>query len=732
MISLEKLTKVIKKLPDWKAPGPDFVQGFWIKNFTSLHQDFCTHLRHCLESHEVPLWMTKGRTVLIQKDKSKGNVANNYRPITCLPLSWKILTGIISEEVYSFLDDQKYLPNEQKGCRKNAKGTHDLLFIDKMILKEVKRKQRNLFVGWIDYKKAYDMIPHTWIMECLRSLGINENICKLIENSMRSWRVELTCGSDSLGEVFIKRGIFQGDSLSPLLFVICLIPVTYILRNMSQGYHFEMNELKINHLLFMDDLKLYASSQKALDSLVQTVRIFSSDIGMQFGIEKCAVLRMHRGVMKDLSGIRLPDDCEIRGLKEGESYKYLGVLEADEIKSREMREKISTEYKRRVRKILESKLNGGNLIQAINTYAVSLIRYSAAFSDWTLEEINGLDIRTRKLMTMHKALHPKSDVDRLYLPRRVGGRGLLNIKDTITQAKMSLDKYVEDSEEDLIMAARNVRESVDVIETIGVFKNRLINERMRKWKEKQLHGQYARQTDEVSNDERWLWLKDGGLKRETESLIIAAQNQSIRTNHVKAKIDKSQGNSKCRMCQQSDETINHILSECPKLAQKEYKRRHDWVGKRIHWEVCRVNGITVPPKWYNHVPQPVIENEMCKILWDFNVQTDHVIEARRPDMIVIDKTTRKCVIVDFAVPFDSRVSAKEQEKILKYQDLARELKKLWDLPIKVVPIVIGALGAPSVNLRKWIGELRIETRIVELQKTTLLHSARILRKVLEV
>ena len=255
---------------------------------------------------------------------------------------------------------------------------------------------------------------------------------------------------------------------------------------------------------------------------------------------------------------------------------------------------------------------------------------------------------------------------------------------------------------------------------------------MRKWKEKQLHGLYASQTDEVSNDERWLWLKDGGLKRETESLIIAAQNQSIRTNHVKAKIDKSQGNSKCRMCQQSDEAINHILSECPKLAQKEYKRRHDWVGKRIHWEVCRVNGITVPPKWYNHVPQPVIENEMCKILWDFNVQTDHVIEARRPDMIVIDKTTRKCVIVDFAVPFDSRVSAKEQEKILKYQDLARELKKLWDLPIKVVPIVIGALGAPSVNLRKWIGELRIETRIVELQKTTLLHSARILRKVLEV
>jgi len=78
-----------------------------------------------------------------------------------------------------------------------------------MILKEVKRRKRNLFVGWIDYKKAFDMVPHTWISECLNMFGINQQICNLIEESIKSWRVELSCGDQSLGEVLIRERYFS-------------------------------------------------------------------------------------------------------------------------------------------------------------------------------------------------------------------------------------------------------------------------------------------------------------------------------------------------------------------------------------------------------------------------------------------------------------------------------------------------------------------------------------------
>ena len=87
-------------MPNWKSPGPDLVQGFCLKYFSSLHERARLQLKKCLDSGFVPSWFTRGRTSLLQKDKSKGNVAINYRPITCLPLLWKLLTGVIADQIY--------------------------------------------------------------------------------------------------------------------------------------------------------------------------------------------------------------------------------------------------------------------------------------------------------------------------------------------------------------------------------------------------------------------------------------------------------------------------------------------------------------------------------------------------------------------------------------------------------------------------------------------------------
>ena len=150
--------------------------------------------------------------------------------------------------MYRFLEGNDLLPEEQKGCRRNSKGTADL-FIDKMLLEEVKFRKRSLAMGWIDHRKAYDMLPHSWIIECLVILGINGKVQNLLQESRKKWKVELTCGKKELGEVSIKRGIFQGDALSPFLFMIALIPLTSVLRNVKAGYSFVTNKEKINHFI---------------------------------------------------------------------------------------------------------------------------------------------------------------------------------------------------------------------------------------------------------------------------------------------------------------------------------------------------------------------------------------------------------------------------------------------------------------------------------------------------
>ena len=131
----------------------------------------------------------------------------------------------------------------------------------------------------------------------------------------------------------------------------------------------------------------------------------------------------------------------------------------------------------------------------------------------------------------------------------------------------------------------------------------------------------------------WKW----NFKRETKSLQIAAQNNAIRTNHIKARIDLVQQIGRCWLCGYRDETINHIISNCSRLAFKEYNTRHDWVGKVIHWELCKKFKLDHTNKWYAHNPAFLLENETHKLLCDFAIQLDHLISARRPNFRFISK-----------------------------------------------------------------------------------------------
>ena len=200
----------------------------------------------------------------------------------------------------------------------------------------------------------------------------------------------------------------------------------------------------------MDDLKLYSRSENGLDSLVQTVAVF---IGMEFGIGKCAMLVMEKRKMKSV-GIELLDGKFIKSLLEGESYKYLGILEADKSFKEKMKLNVSKEYIRRLRKDLKSQLNGANLVRGFNTWAVSLLRYSAAFVGWRKSKLQALDRKSRKFFTIYGALHPKSDVHKFYTPRKEGGSGLISIDDCVVLAIRGLQVYVHGSEERLIQTAR--------------------------------------------------------------------------------------------------------------------------------------------------------------------------------------------------------------------------------------------------------------------------------------
>ena len=124
---------------------------------------------------------------------------------------WKSSSGVIADQIYGHLDQQKLLSEGQQGCRKRSRETNDLLYIERAVIKEVKPRKKNLALAWIDYKKAYDMVPHLWIKECLDLFGVAEDFKTLLVNSVEKWRIMFFAWNLGLGEGDIKQGIFQGD-----------------------------------------------------------------------------------------------------------------------------------------------------------------------------------------------------------------------------------------------------------------------------------------------------------------------------------------------------------------------------------------------------------------------------------------------------------------------------------------------------------------------------------------
>ena len=170
---------------------------------------------------------------------------------------------------------------------------------------------------------------------------------------------------------------------------------------------------------------------------------------MEFGTLKCAVVSLQRGKKTRWEGIRLSNGEEIGEAGVG-GYKYLGVLELDKMTCDEMKRKVKEVYQKRITLLIKTHLNGKNLFLALNTWAITVTRYSAAFLDWTKEETKELDRWTRKQLTAGRGLHPKSNVMRIYIKRRYGGRGLIGVEECCAAELRSIDFYLANGEEELL------------------------------------------------------------------------------------------------------------------------------------------------------------------------------------------------------------------------------------------------------------------------------------------
>ena len=262
------------------------------------------------------------------------------------------------------------------------------------------------------------IILQRWIIDCLNKYKLSGEVINFIVKTMKTWKVELTAGRKTLTEVKIQRCFFQGDVLSSLIFIIAIMPLNHILRKCICGYKLHKSEERINHLIYMEDIKLFVKNEKELETLIQAVRIYSDDKGIKFCTEKCAMLIIKSRKRQMTERRELPNRDEIRTLEEKETYKCLGILKVD-TRYGKIKKKIENAYPKRTRKLLETKPHSRKLIKYINTWSVPFVRYSGPFLKLTRKEVQQMDQRTRKLTTNHKALYPRHNTDRMRQEKKV-------------------------------------------------------------------------------------------------------------------------------------------------------------------------------------------------------------------------------------------------------------------------------------------------------------------------
>ena len=212
-------------------------------------------MNRCLQGAQVPEWMTKGKTTLIQKDPSKGTAPNNYRPITCLPMTWKILTAQIREKIYYSLTSRGFSPDEHKRCRKGSRGTAELLNIDPK-WEQDKMEKSSYGLDWLQ--------KGIWYGPTKLDTTLSQNVQNITWSHKlhRKDHANLETGADSRMKKLSWNKDPKRDFPRRCTIIIAIMPLNHILRKCTVGYKLSRSQEKINHLMYMDDIKLFAKNEK--------------------------------------------------------------------------------------------------------------------------------------------------------------------------------------------------------------------------------------------------------------------------------------------------------------------------------------------------------------------------------------------------------------------------------------------------------------------------------------
>ncbi|CAM2721309.1 unnamed protein product [Rotaria socialis] len=520
----------------------------------------------------------------------------------------------------------------------------------------------------------------------------------------------------------------------------------------------------------MDDLKLYANSPDSLTKQIEVVASISKDINMKLNVNKCAethfIPKRLKNAQVTVAATKSNDRSICFPMLDGEAvYKYLGIEQKVRLKEPVAWDRAYGRCYEIARKLWDSDLTFRQKVNSYNSTIIPVFRYIAScvakgsgkYAS-VLKRGTRLDKKFRKLLVKLKSRYKCSCVARLYLTTDMGGYGLKSIKNAIEEStiylwaylctkaelKGSLNLFVTMANREkrcVVSDARSILKAYDidyqleeerstvvidgasfndaralarhVVELMRTVNN---TRRYQTWKKLELVGRVLRPKANMDLIESFTWLKEGKLSSVAVRNAIAAQEGCLITRTHPSQAHSS--DKSCRACRSALETVEHVLSGCPKWLPNLYVDWHDSVARSIHYRICQKFGLT--PPHYSQKVESVLENDSIKLYWNQPVQTKALIRHNKPDIIVFNKPNKTALIIEVAVSWFTGIERQVQIKTSRYcvnsnwehdmklpyplgDNLQRELQTAgWK--VTFLPVVIGTVGEVLSNLKGDLGE----------------------------
>ena len=779
------------KTRPWKAAGPDGIPAYFWKHLRAARDGL---KQWCIQAWAnpkvLPKWLCRGKVVLLPKACEGERGPGDYRPIACLNTCYKILTATVAAQI--FQSTEQLFPREQVAMRKGVWGCTHAHILDQTVIRDSIKYGKELHMLWVDFSKAFDSVSHGAVRWILTKWGVPVNLRRLLVALMSKQTVRYY--GQARGklarskELKVRNGLMQGDTLSPLLFCLTIAPISAWLRAHVGLYKTNMGPrsdgaLEMSHILYMDDLKVYATSWEDLVEAKAGIKRIAGQLGLALNARKCAV-RSLNGADMHIDRVGVLDTIPV--LSATELYKYLGTEQNSLTCIGSLLDRVEGCAKATARTLFLSNLTVGQMVEGYNRAVMPKLKYAYSnviFGTGRLRSIKSravkFDAEIRQLIKEAHLRFQTSCAARLYVSKDLGGLGMMKAEEelerSITYSWCYLASKAEllpsyelaerlrqagkrslTSDFQTVLAANGIERRVHrtIIATIvvddqvyfgateaaraisGLIHKRWAEKHTAEWRSKRVAGRVTQGFGELptglSMRDSFLWSAKGWVAPEVLRNVWAAQEGTLLTRHSPAgRACMPHARGVCRMdCAPGAlETAEHIVSSCSHWRTNIMVERHDDVARVLYCSIRRKYRITREVN--THEPH-VLDMRHVVIYWNSNVWTSESLAHNRPDILVWDKVAKRIWIIEVSVSWYTRVHQQELRKLSKYgvnstlpedtgvsgfypgPNLKAALQRDRQSRVDVVPVVIGACGEVTPNLRRYVRMLQLPEKTDDL------------------